>query len=277
MLRAVLFDLDDTLLGNSMDTFVPAYFRALTRYLGHLIPPERLIAQLMRGTEAMDANHDGQRTNQEAFASAFYPNLGVDRSTVERVLGRFYAEEFPELQTLTRVRPEARLLVERALDEGLQVVIATNPLFPRVAIEHRLAWAGVPVEAFEYALVTTYETMHATKSHPAYYREILRRIGRRPDECLMVGDSWERDVIPATSVGLYVYWITEEDEPTSLDVRPLPGGSRSSVASFVQIAAGQLHKDSHPLSASGLLVGHGKLAELLEGVRERGAFQEAWG
>lgn len=277
MLTAVLFDLDDTLLGNSMDTFVPAYFQALTRYLGPLIPPERLIAQLMRGTEAMDANHDGQRTNQEAFASAFYPSLGVDRSRVELVFRRFYAEEFPKLQTLTRLRPEARLLVEQALDEGLQVVIATNPLFPRAAIEHRLGWAGVPVEEFDYALVTTYENMHATKSHPGYYREILRRIGCRPDECLMVGDSWERDVIPATSVGVLAYWITEEDEPATVDIRPPVSGSGSSVASFVEMATGRTHEALRSLSASGALVGQGTLAQLLEGVRERGSFHGAWG
>lgn len=251
MAEAVLFDLDDTLLGNSMDTFLPAYFRALTRYLEHLIPPERLIAQLMHATDAMDAHHSVQLTNEEAFASAFYPALEQDRSNLEPLFQRFYIEEFPKLRPLTCARPEARLLVQRALDEDLQVVVATNPLFPRIAVEQRLAWAGVPVDQFDYALVTTYENMHATKSHPAYYREILSRIGRRPDECLMVGDSWELDVAPASSVGLRVFWISDGDEP------PLPCGS--------------------PLvSPAELLIGHGTLAELLALVKERDWFPKAW-
>jgi FMN phosphatase YigB (HAD superfamily) len=225
MLRAVLFDLDDTLLGNSMDTFLPAYFQALTRYLDHLIPPERLIAQLMYATEAMDANHNRHATNEEAFASAFYPALKPDRSTLERLFRNFYAEEFPKLQSLTRRRPEARSLVEWALERGLQVAVATNPLFPRVAVEQRLAWAGVSVDHFSYALVTTYENMHATKSHPAYYREILSRLRRRPDECLMVGDSWEMDVLQASSVGLQVYWVADEDKQPSQDVALAGRGS----------------------------------------------------
>ncbi len=225
MLRAVLFDLDDTLLGNSMDVFLPAYFRALTQYCGHLISPERLIAQLMHGTEAMDANHNRHLTNEEAFAAAFYPALDLDRSTLEPVFRRFYAEEFPRLQTLTRRRPEARRLVEWAFGRGLQVAVATNPLFPRVAVEHRLVWAGVPVEEFDYALVTTYENMHATKSHPAYYREILGRLGRRPEECLMVGDSWEMDALPASSVGMSVYWISDEAQPPGSDVALVGHGS----------------------------------------------------
>jgi FMN phosphatase YigB (HAD superfamily) len=222
MLKAVLFDLDDTLLGNSMDTFLPAYFQALTRYLDHLIPPERLIAQLMRATKAMDANHNRHITNEEAFASAFYPALKPDRSTLERHFQHFYVDEFPKLKSLTRRRREARSLVEWALGRGIQVAVATNPLFPRVAVEQRLAWAGVPVDDFGYALVTTYENMRATKSHPAYYREILSRLGRRCGECLMVGDSWEMDVLPASSVGLQVYWVTDEAELPSQDV-PLAG------------------------------------------------------
>jgi FMN phosphatase YigB (HAD superfamily) len=222
MLEAVLFDLDGTLLGNSMDTFLPAYFQALTRYLSHLVPPERLIVQLMHATEAMDANHNRDVTNEEAFGAAFYPALQPDRPTLERIFQRFYAEEFPKLQSLTRRRREARSLIERALEQGLQVAIATNPLFPRVAVEQRLAWAGVSVDEFNYALVTTYENMHSTKSHPAYYREILTRLERRADECLMVGDSWEMDVLPASSVGLQVYWVNDEGELRPQDV-PLAG------------------------------------------------------
>jgi FMN phosphatase YigB (HAD superfamily) len=217
MLEAILFDLDDTLLGNSMETFIPAYFQALTRFVAHLVPPEKLASELLRATRAMEKNDGSGPTNDEAFAALFYPALGHERATLEPVFERFYASEFPKLQPLTQVRPETRPLVEWVFARGLQVVIATNPLFPRTAIEQRLAWAGVPVTEFDYALVTVYEDMHATKAHPAYYREILTRIARQPGECLMVGDHWERDIAPAASVGIPVYWIAEPDEtPPSL-------------------------------------------------------------
>lgn len=222
MLKAVLFDLDDTLLGNAMDTFLPAYFQALTRYLSHLVPPERLMTQLMRGTRAMNADHNKDITNEQAFGSAFYPALNPDRSTLESTLQRFYTDEFPKLQPLTSRRREARLLVEWAFERDLQVVVATNPLFPRVAVEQRLAWARVPVDEFEYTLVTTYENMHATKSHPTYYREIIGHLDRHPGECLMIGDNWEKDVIPSSSVGLHAYWITDEGDCSVKDI-PLAG------------------------------------------------------
>jgi FMN phosphatase YigB (HAD superfamily) len=213
MLKAILFDLDDTLLGNPMDAFISVYFQALTRSVAHLIPPKRLISQLLYASRAMDANDGSGLTNQETFAAAFFPALGYERATLEPLFDQFYANEFPKLRSLTRKLPEARSLVEWAFERGLQVVIATNPFFPRTAIEQRIEWAGVPVTEFDYALVTTYEIMHATKSHLAYYREILNRLALQPGECLMVGDDWEKDIAPAAEVGISTYWIAEPSDP----------------------------------------------------------------
>ncbi|RLC66827.1 MAG: HAD family hydrolase [Chloroflexi bacterium] len=213
MFKALLLDLDDTLLKNSMETFVPAYFRAVTRYVDHLIPPQQLITELMRATNAMEANDGTGPTNEETFAAIFYPAVGYTAEELRPVFERFYAEEFPKLRSLTQPIPEAPLIVEWACRQGLQVAIATNPLFPRSPILQRLEWAGVPASEFDYALVTSYENMHATKAHPAYYREILTLLHRQPDECLMVGDDWRRDVAPAASVGIPVYWIAAPDQP----------------------------------------------------------------
>ncbi|MGD2144208.1 MAG: HAD family hydrolase [Anaerolineae bacterium] len=242
MLKAILFDLDDTLLGNSMDRFLPAYFRALTRYLDHLVSPQRLISELMRATQVMDTNTSRELTNEEAFASAFYPAMPQERFTLESAFEQFYAEEFPKLRRLTRRRSEARPLVEWTLEQGFQVVVATNPMFPRSAVERRLAWAGVPVDQFDYSLVTTYENMHTTKSHPAYYREILERLGRRPGECLMVGDSWDKDIVPASSVGLHVYWITEEDELPASGTAVCGWGTLAELSATVTNGSGGLEK-----------------------------------
>jgi len=237
MLKAILFDLDDTLLGNAMDTFILAYFQALTQHVARLIPPERLISELLRATRAMEANDGNGPTNEEMFAAAFYPALGYEPAALRPIFDQFYAEEFPKLRSLTQRLPEARPLVAWAFERGLQVAIATNPLFPRSPIEQRLEWAGVPVNEFEYALVTTYEDMHATKAHPAYYREILARLGREPEECLMVGDDWKRDIVPAVAVGIPGYWVTA----SSATPPPLEGGTRG-----------------------GELVGQGTLADLWE-------------
>jgi FMN phosphatase YigB (HAD superfamily) len=226
MLKAILIDLDDTLLANPMETFIPAYFQALGAYMAHLVPPERFLEELMRGSRAMEANEGTGPTNEEAFAAVFYPALGYERSDLEPVIRRFYAEEFPKLRTLTQPVAASRPLIEWAFENGLQVVIATNPFFPRVAIEQRLEWANVPVTEFDYALVTCYENMHATKAFPAYYEEIVDRISLQPGECLMVGDDWQHDMEPAASVGIPIYWITPSHGtmPPVLPPKEVEGG-----------------------------------------------------
>lgn len=115
------------------------------------------------------------------------------------------------MRSSTVVRPAAAALVRAALDAGLAVVIATNPLFPGMAIEKRLEWAGIPVTDYPYALVTAYENMHAAKPQPAYYREILSVVGRPPERAMMVGDDWRNDIAPAAAVGLHTWWIAPKE------------------------------------------------------------------
>ncbi|HUM70342.1 MAG TPA: HAD family hydrolase, partial [Chloroflexota bacterium] len=213
MIKAVLFDLDDTLLGNDVDTFVPRYFKLLGAYVAELLPVEEFIQALLACTEITIQNGDTTRTNFEVFWEAFTARTGLATAVAEPFFARFYEEVFPQLQAVTVVRPLARPLVQHCFDVGLKVVIATNPLFPRAAIEQRLAWAGVPVTEFDYALVTTMENMHATKPHSIYYTEILQCIGCDPDKALMVGDSWQNDIAPAAALGMHTFWMSPTAEP----------------------------------------------------------------
>ena len=209
-LKALLLDLDDTLIDNPMDTFIPAYFRALETFVAGVVEPGRFIEELLKATRAMDGNNGTGLSNEEVFAAAFYPALGVPREEVEPLLARFYGEAFPRLAPLTGQRPAAPMIVEWAKRRDLQVVIATNPLFPRTAIEQRMAWGGVGVDCYDYELVTCYENSHATKSSPAYFREIVDFLGRQPGECLMVGDNWGWDVVCAGKAGIPSYWIATD-------------------------------------------------------------------
>ncbi len=238
MIQAILFDLDNTLLDNPMERFLPPYFRLLGQELGHLLPPERLIPELMRCTEHVIAHPDPGRTNEERFWEAFTASTGLQQEAVQPLTDRFYEEAFPRLEGLTRRKPEARDIIQTAFAQGYEVVIATNPLFPRRAIEHRLAWAGIPVDEFPYTLVTTYEIMHASKPHPAYYQEILDMIGRSADETIMVGDDPTEDMA-AHTIGIHTFWIHER----ALDQLPPPlAEGHGSLADFGKLLReGALH------------------------------------
>lgn len=207
-MKAILFDLDDTLLENPMDSFLPAYFEALTRKVAHLVSANEFMMYLMQATQATIADTDPERTNEEVFWTVFGPAVEVPEDELMPLLEDFYTNDFPRLRRYTERRPEARDLVRQAFDQGYDVVIATNPLFPRQAILHRLAWAGVA--DFPYALVTSYENMHFTKPHPAYYQEIADRIVQAPADCLMVGDDVENDIEPAAKLGMHTFLVTDD-------------------------------------------------------------------
>jgi HAD superfamily hydrolase (TIGR01662 family) len=207
MIRAVLLDLDDTLLDNDMERFLPPYFAAVSQHMAHFIAPDEFMNMLLASTRVMTKNQDPNVTNQQAFDANFLSRLGRPEAEVRSVIDSFYEEDFATLKRYTQPRPQARPLVQTLFDQGYDVVIATNPLFPRRAIEHRLAWAGV--SDFPFTLVTTYENSHFSKPNPRYYQEILDKLGCSPGEGMMVGDDFGNDIVPAVQVGLHTYWIAD--------------------------------------------------------------------
>ena len=201
-IRAILFDLDGTLLDSNMQVLLPKYYQLLSARMANLIPPQEFIARLQQASEAMMFN-DGQRTNQEVFAAAFYPLAGYSQQDLEPILLDFYAREFPTLRKYTGHKPEARPVVQAAFDLGYDVVVATNPLFPATAIEQRLEWAGVA--DLPYRLVTTYENSRACKPNRIYFEQIMEQTGHSAGECLMVGDEdWD---MVAAHLGLATFLI----------------------------------------------------------------------
>ncbi|NLE75492.1 MAG: HAD family hydrolase [Chloroflexi bacterium] len=214
MIEALLLDLDDTLLTNDMQTFIPPYFGLLTQALADCIPPRVMLAHMDQGVQRMQNNDGGEQTNQEAFREGFFAGLDVSPGQVEGRFLRFYEEQFDELQAHTVPKPAARPLVEEALRRGYRVAVATQPIFPLVAVRKRLAWAGLDGLPFDW--VCCYETMHACKPRPAFFLEVAERLGTPPQRCLMAGDSVAMD-LPAREVGMRTFWVTD-----SLTVSPLP-------------------------------------------------------
>jgi HAD superfamily hydrolase (TIGR01549 family) len=218
---AVLFDLDDTLLYNDMEgVFLKQYFAMLAEYARPLAKPQALMAALAAASEAMQRHQDiNGPTNEEKFASAFAPPLGKPWDELKAFFADFYEERFPELQALSHAHPDARRAVQACVDAGCQVVIATNPLFPARAIEHRIAWAGVDDAPF--ALITTYENMHTCKPYPAYYVEIAQQIGVSSQACLMVGNDVMRDIAPAREAGMATFlaerWVANPELNVTAD------------------------------------------------------------
>ncbi len=215
-IKALLLDLDDTLLLNDMETFGPHYFEALLAKVSAVCRPGPFIEALRAGTHAMMVNDGTQGTNAEVFQRTFFPLVGCDPDELMPLFEDFYTHEFHALREHTAVDPDARPLVELAMAQGYQVAIATQPMFPRVAIEARLKWAGVGVDEFAYDAISCYETMSACKPRRHFFRTMLERLGRAPEECLMVGDS-QADMA-AGRLGIKTFWVQRDRD----DSRGMP-------------------------------------------------------
>jgi FMN phosphatase YigB (HAD superfamily) len=205
MTLTLLLDLDDTLLYTNVGEFVPAYFQAFANHLKRRIQPEAMLPALTNGTKLMLASEDPTRTLQEVFETEFYPQLGIPKAELKEEIDDFYDNVFPSLESVTKRREGTRELVEAAFAKGYKVVIATDPLFPRKAILHRIRWAGLEPERFD--LISSFETFHFTKAHPAYYAEVLGRLGWPDGPVLMVGNDVDRDLVPAQKLGLAAYQV----------------------------------------------------------------------
>ncbi|HET6498575.1 MAG TPA: HAD family hydrolase [Coriobacteriia bacterium] len=206
-MQGILFDLDGTLLDIDIGTFLDRYFAALARTIEPLTDGgdtlQHAMGALTVATHTMMQPHPG-RTNEQVFTEAFLTLTGIDIQEHADVFARFYADEFPLLGDGYGPAPGARAAVETALGLGLKVAIATNPIFPREAVRHRIAWADLddlPVDA-----VTTFETMHACKPLPEYFLQTASLIGVGAQGCMMVGDDAELD-LPAAAVGMRTYYV----------------------------------------------------------------------
>jgi FMN phosphatase YigB (HAD superfamily) len=209
MTLRLLLDLDDTLLNSNIETLIPVYFQKLTGHLSGEIAPERLLTELVRGTRIMYASADPLKTLEQVFSEAFYPPLESTREALSAQIEDFYDNVFPELQPLTSPRRDALDFAAWAFSRGFDLSVATDPLFPRKAILHRLRWADMAPERTPFSLVSDFETFHFAKISQSYYPEFLLRLGWDAEPVLMVGDSLERDIFPAQKAGLPVFWLRE--------------------------------------------------------------------
>ena len=209
MIDTVLFDLDGTLLNMTEKEFVGSYFSRLAKKLAPCgYEKEPLIQALWAGTKDMVMN-DGSMTNREAFWKRFDSLMGENAHEIESMTDDFYANEFDEVREVLRSERDCGEMIRSLSGRGYTVALATNPLFPPVAVRTRLAWIGLVPE--DFALVTDYTNCSATKPNPMYYKSVLSRLGKTPDQCLMVGNSTKEDGA-AASLGIRTIIVTDSLE-----------------------------------------------------------------
>ena len=228
---AILFDLDGTLLPMDFDEFTGSYFSLLAKAVApYGFEKESMLAAMWRGVGAMMKN-DGSRSNYDAFWSTFSSILGPSVLDHVAEFDKFYENEFHGAKAVTQPTEKAALAVASARRRAEKVILATNPIFPMVATRARMSWAGLRESDFD--LITHYDNCTTSKPNPAYYLEITSALNLDPTRCLMVGNNVEEDILPAATVGLDTFLLTDCLMSKSDTLPDVPHGNFDDLLDFL--------------------------------------------
>jgi FMN phosphatase YigB (HAD superfamily) len=233
-INTVLFDLDGTLVHFSQQEFIGSYFSKLGKVFERLgMDAERSVKAVWTGTKAMLLN-DGGRLNAERFWTAFADEMklaGDKLKAIEAACDDFYENEFDAVQSVMIRQDISERLVRAMAAKGYGLVLATNPLFPACGVVTRLKWIGLVPEDFQ--LITHYSNSTFCKPNPGYYQEVFAKIGRPPEQCIMIGNSLTEDMC-AGALGAETFLVTDclENEKGA-DITPFRHGTFAELEKYL--------------------------------------------
>ena len=206
MIKAILFDLDGTLLPMDANLFVKLYFSTLTnKTMSYGYEPKELMKNILKGTNAM-INNDGKITNEAVFWNLLSQEYGPKVYKDIPLFDEYYDNEFNEVKKCCGYNSKSKEVVSLCKNRGYKVILATNPIFPKVATDNRIKWAGLDTKDFDY--YTTYENSYHSKPNLEYYNDILNKFNLDAIECVMIGNNVDEDMI-AKELGMKTFLLTD--------------------------------------------------------------------
>lgn len=202
--NTVLFDLDGTLLPINGEAFEAIYFKGLSSYFLDKYEPKEFIKLIWTATKAMVLD-TSSKTNEEAFMDALQALVNEDITWMQERFNLFYLNEFDQIKIAVTPNPSIQEAVKLLKEKGYRLIIATNPMFPKIAIEKRIEWTGCDRNDFEY--VTSFEKNHYCKPQLKFYEEVLSDLDLDASQCLMVGNDINEDMI-VSKLNMSTYLIT---------------------------------------------------------------------
>lgn len=203
----VLFDLDGTILPLDGDDFERTYLTSITQKVSHLIEPKEMAKALWKSSEAMIKNTDTSKTNEVVFYGHFEGIVGTKTmKAIDAILDDYYENEFDLVETVTSISKPMVETVHYLKNKGYKIILATNPLFPKLATDKRIWWSGLELDDFDD--ITRFEKNHHCKPNPMFYEEIIRDNDLNPETCLMVGNDVEEDMM-ASQFGMKTWLLTD--------------------------------------------------------------------
>ena len=216
MLRAILFDLDDTLFDHrqcarmaltavyaSHACFASTAFDLFER--AHATHLEDLHVQVVKG----DVQIDDARIER-------FRRLLAAAGGDEREAARAAAEYRAAYVTARRPVPGAVAVLERLRAHAPIGVVSNNLL-----AEQREKLQQCGLTPYIDTLVVS-EEAGISKPDPAIFKIALDRLQAGPHEAVMIGDSWAADIEGAHAAGIHAIWFNPDGLPSPDPARAVP-------------------------------------------------------
>ncbi len=207
MLKAILFDLDNTLVLYDEARFYTGYFRRIEKLFTDIMPVKKFEERLIGSIRDLVQN-SGKLTNAKHFMDTFAKGYEDRRNELWNRFLYFYETEYDKIEINFTLPNGLHETMGNIVRTGLKLVLASNPIFPYTVHMKRLAWAGL--DQLSFNLVTHIENMSFCKPRIEYYLEICKKINESPEACMMVGNDPVNDMV-AAHTGMKTY-LTDDSK-----------------------------------------------------------------
>ena len=217
VIRAIFFDLDDTLVDDtiSLEQCAEEAARELAHGRG-ASPVDLADAYVDAAIDFWTQLGPGSPKPAMGEIRPMMWRVALQRHGIEdEALARTLAGRFDELR-VERVElfPEAVPVLD-ALRGKYRMAIISNGF----AETHELKIARLELERFFERIILAAE-LEMAKPDPAVFVHAMELLGVGPDESIMVGDRYDRDVIGAHEAGMRAVWIRCRGEEVPDGARP---------------------------------------------------------
>ncbi len=196
MIKVILFDLDGTLYKNPeiRKKFAEAAYHALARLKNISVDDAK---RMIEGTrEKLKQKHGFPVPYTLTLIRFGMPVETWHKENIDFFDPRDYLSQNGELKKmLSGLRKRCRLAIltnnnETQAQRILEALKVRN-LFDRVF---------------------TYNSFKTMKPNPDFFKKAAKEMGVKPDECLVVGDRYSVDLIPAQDLGMKIYEVKGPDD-----------------------------------------------------------------
>jgi putative hydrolase of the HAD superfamily len=223
MIKAILFDLDDTLFDHKhasregLRSVWKRYtcFQEMT--LDEFELEHRGMLEKIHFSQVLVGKLSLEEARAERFKHLFLNrNVEVDFET-SRNAAVIYRNSYEK--NVRKVKGSEELL--KALKKNYKIGIVTN----NITAEQESKLDQLGLRNYIDHMVTS-EEMGVTKPNPLLFSTACERLGVSPDSAVMIGDSWDNDIAGAHAVGMKCIWLNHDkiscpDSAKAIEIRSL--------------------------------------------------------